>query len=274
MLSRENAPVSPRRRALLACCLAALGILAVVGELRLRAAHPVATTRPVAQDRPGPVLLVPGYGGSTAGLEVLAGKLRAAGRPARVVALPGDGTGDLRAAAGALDLAARTALASGASSVDVVGYSAGGVTARFWARQLGGAAVARRIVTLGAPHHGTRVAALGSVFAPGACPPACEQLVPGSQLLRDLNRGDETPEGPQWLALWTDRDAVVTPPRSAGLAGAVDVVLQAVCPGVTVSHADLPRSPLVAGIVLRALGPGPLPRPRTTDCASLTAAGG
>ena len=266
--------MSPRRRALLLCCAAVLAILAVVVALRLRPAHPVSTTSAVAQDRPGPVLMGPGYGGSTAALEVLAGKLRANGRSARVVVLPGDGTGDLREAARALDVAARAAVASGAPSVDVVGYSAGGVTARFWARHLGGALIARRIITLGSPHHGSQVAALGSAFAPGACPTACEQLVPGSALLRDLNRGDETPAGPQWLALWTDQDAVVTPPGSAGLAGAVDVVLQTVCPGVSVSHADLPRSALVTGLVLRAVETGPLLRAQASDCASLTAAGG
>jgi triacylglycerol esterase/lipase EstA (alpha/beta hydrolase family) len=220
----------------------------------------------VPQDRPGPVLLVPGYGGSTTSLEVLARYLREHGHDATVVPLPGDGTGDLREAAKALDTAARS---TGAGAVDVVGYSAGGITVRYWVKELGGDALARRVITLGSPHHGTKVAALGVRFAPGACPIGCRQLVPGSDLLDELNDADETPDGPQWLSLWTSQDETVTPPESARLDGAVDVVLQDVCPGVAISHLELPTSPLVQGLVLRALAPADITQPAPSDCAAL-----
>ena len=134
----------------------------------------------VAQDRPGTVLLVAGYGGSTTALESLRVRLRAAGRSAEIVPPVGDNTGDLRAQARQLDAAARRAVADGAPSVDVVGYSAGGVVARIWVADLGGDELARRVVTLGSPHHGTEVAGLAAGLAAGACPPACRELVPGS----------------------------------------------------------------------------------------------
>ena len=221
-------------------------IVAVMGRLT-RTARPAAPA--VDQGRPGPVLLVPGYGGGTGALEVLAQRLRTAGREAVVVPLPGDGTGDLRLDAKALAAAADAAIAAGAASVDVVGYSAGGVTARLWAAG-GGARQARRIVTLGSPHHGTKVAALAATFAPGACPEACQQLVPGSGLLDHLA---ETPDGPSWLSLWTTGDETVTPPTSARLDGATDLALQDLCPAARVSHSDLPRAPEVLGVVLAAL---------------------
>lgn len=268
MLPRDNDLVSPRRRALLLVLVAVVVLGAVVVVLRGRGTTPLATSYP-PQDVPGPVLLVPGYGGSTTSLESLAGRLRAAGRDATVVGLPGDGMGDLREAAKALDAAVGRALAGGAPSVDVVGYSAGGIVVRDWVRELGGDRRARRVVTLGSPHHGTKIAALGAQLVPGACPIACQQLVPGSELLDELNDGDETPDGPQWLSLWTSQDETVTPPESARLDGAVDVVLQDVCPGASISHGGLPTAPLVQGLVLRALGPGDIAAPKPADCASL-----
>lgn len=230
--------------------MAVLCILLTCGVLATVVASREGPPAPVAQDRFGPVLLVPGYGGSTSALQVLAGRLRAAGRSATLVRLPGDGTGDLRAAADALGDTAASAIAAGAPSVDVVGYSAGGVTARWWVAEGGGDALARRVVTLGSPHHGTQLAGLGAGIG---CPPACRQLAPGSDLLRILNDGDETPAGPRWTSVWTDQDEVVTPPDSARLDGATTVVVQRVCPGTSVTHGDLPRSPLVAAVVLEAL---------------------
>lgn len=223
------------------------------------------------QDQPGPVLLVPGYGGSTAALEVLAATLRRSGRVATVIAVPGDGTDDLAATAAVVAQAAEGAVAAGAPSVDLVGYSAGGVIVRYVVKELGGQRFVRRVVTLGSPHHGSKLASVGAALAPGSCPTACRQLVPGGDFLDRLNGDDETPAGPQFLSLWTDQDTTVTPPDSAELDGAVNVVLQEICAGVTITHGDLPRAPLVAGIVLTALSGAPLSEP--TDCAALTALG-
>jgi triacylglycerol esterase/lipase EstA (alpha/beta hydrolase family) len=216
---------------------------------------------PLAQDRPGPILLVPGYGGSRSALSTLADRLRDAGREARVLTLPGDGTGDLNAQVRVLDQAAEEAMAAGAPSVDVIGYSAGGVVARLWVAG-DGAGLARRVVALGAPLHGTELAAAGGVLAPGACPVACQQLTPGSTLLDEVGRQAPVP----WLSIWTENDQTVVPPDSARLPGAVNVSLQQLCPDVVVTHSQLPTDPLVTGIVLRALGTGPLTAPTPDDC--------
>jgi triacylglycerol lipase len=257
--------VSPRRRALLlAVCALLVAALAAVGLAALRSDREV---RPVAQDQPGAVLLVPGYGGMTSSLAMLQHRLERDGRQVRVVALPGDGTGDIADAARAVDAAAD---AAGTPSVDVVGYSAGGVIARYWVKELGGGSRARRVVTLGSPHHGTQLAATGAPFA-GLCPLMCQQLVPGSRFLRHLDDGDETPAGPQWLSLWTSQDEVVTPPQTARLNGAVEVVVQDVCAGIDVSHGGLPTTPVVVGIVVQSLTSGPVPAPAAADCARLTA---
>ncbi|MGZ4604495.1 MAG: esterase/lipase family protein, partial [Kineosporiaceae bacterium] len=134
--------MSPRRR-LLAVLATALMLL-VAGVVAVRAligSAEAAQPMPApAREQPGPVLVLPGYGGSTSALQRLAATLRAVtGRDVRVVGAVGDGTGDLNAQAAALQTTVGGLLADGAPSVDVVGYSAGGVVARLWAADRGGA---------------------------------------------------------------------------------------------------------------------------------------
>lgn len=265
------AGLAPARRRLLLAVLALLvvAVLAAVALVLLPRDDAPGPAAPVSQEEPGPVLLVPGYGGGTGSLRGLADRLTAAGRDVTVVSLPGNGTGDLTAAADVLDTAAGAALErTGAGSVDVVGYSAGGVVARLWAAD-GGADVARRVLTLGSPHHGTTLADLAVGVAPGSCPEACRQLATDSDLITGLNDGDETPEGPTWVSVWTAQDETVTPPDSARLDGALNLEVQSVCAGAQVGHGDLPRDPLVQAIVLAELAPGnPMPL-GAADCARL-----
>jgi triacylglycerol lipase len=224
------------------------------------------------QSRPGPVLLVPGYGGNTGSLAALANRIRATGRTATVVTLPGDGTGDLTAQAAKLQEEVQEARDRGATSVDLIGYSAGGVVVRLWIDRYAGAHSARRVVTLGAPLHGTTLAGAGTALAPGACPVACQQLTPGSTLLTRLDR-TPLPSRLPWLSIWTDTDRTVTPPSSAVLSGAVNVELQDICPGLAVAHGQLPSDPLATGLVLGALGTDRLAAPPDGSCADLRAAG-
>lgn len=260
------AGLSPRRRILvvgLGLVLAAAVVVAVVAAV---SGGPAGRSGYPPQDRPGPVLLVPGYGGQTASLSVLAARIRGTGRQAIVVRMPGNGTGALYADASVLNNAVTRALDGGAPSVDVIGYSAGGVVALLWARQDDGAVKARRVITLGSPYHGASIAAGAEGFVPGACPPACQQLVPGSSLLAGLDAAP-APARPRWMSLWTTDDQVVTPPGSARLAGAINVPIQSLCPGERISHDQLPTNPVVTAIVLRAIGPGPLRAPTAADCS-------
>jgi triacylglycerol esterase/lipase EstA (alpha/beta hydrolase family) len=248
--------LSPARRRFVGGLLAlVLAVVVVgVGTFAVRAVRGGgAQVTPVPQDAQPPVLLVPGYGGSTSDLEPLAAALRAQGREATVVHLAGDGTGDLEVQAGVLQSAVRTALRGGAGSVDVLGYSAGGVTARLWLRAYDGGSVARRIVTLGSPQHGTDLASLASDLAPESCPEACRQLATDSDLMRSLNAGDETPDGPLWVSIWTTDDQVSTPPETASLDGALAFSVQSVCPGRQVTHGQLPTDPAVMAMVLAEL---------------------
>jgi triacylglycerol lipase len=121
------------------------------------------------------------------------------------------------------------------------------------------------VLTLGAPQHGTSQAALGAQLA-GGCPAACEQLVPDSDVLRRLNAGDETPDGPTWATVRSTTDRVVTPVDSAVLDGALNVVVQDLCPSSTAGHPDLPSHPVVLAMLGTALGVGPPAAPASVTC--------
>jgi triacylglycerol lipase len=259
--------MSSRRRLLVIGIALVCAVIAGLGAFWFGPGGDGGRPASAAQDRPGPVLLVAGYGGGTGSLERLAVALRAQGRTVEVVPPVGDDTGDLRIQAQQLKVVADRAIGAGAPSVDVIGYSAGGVVTRIWAADLDGARIARRVITLGSPHHGAQVAGLAAALAPGSCPAACRQLVPGSTLLDGLR---EAAPGPEWVSVWSRDDTVVTPPESAQLDGAVNVELQAVCPTARVSHGELPTAPLVLGILALALGSGGLTAvPSSAACAGL-----
>lgn len=254
--------MSPRRRLLIALtALLALAVAVVVVVRVWQGRDSGNGSGYPDQSRPGPVLLVPGYGGDTGSLTDLARAIRGTGRTATVVGLPDGGTGDLTRQAATLQAAVRKAVSeSGVDSVDLVGYSAGGVVVRLWVDQYAGAHVARRVVTLGAPLHGTTLAGEGAAIAPDACPVACQQLTPGSALLTRLDAAP-LPGHLRWMSVWTNDDRTVMPPTSARLDGAVDVALQDVCPAANVAHGQLPSDRRVTELVLGALGSGPLTAP-------------
>lgn len=262
--------LAPARRRLVLALLTVLTVVVVgVGTVVLVQRTGASESAAVDQGRPGPVLLVPGYGGSTGSLRTLAATLTEAGRDATVIELPGNGTGDLNASAEVLGTAAREAMArTGATSVDVIGYSAGGIVARLWIAD-GGGSVTRRVVTLGSPNHGTSLADLAGTLAVDACPEACRQLATDSDVLRRLNAGDETPAGPTWVSIWTTQDQTVTPPDTARLDGAVNLPVQSICADADIGHSNLPSDPLVQEMVLSQLAAG-VPVPLTeADCARL-----
>jgi hypothetical protein len=87
----------------------------------------------------------------------------------------------------------------------------------------------------------------------------------------DINSGDETPDGPEWVSIWTSQDQVVVPPDTARLGGAHNVVVQRICPGRSVDHGQLPTDAVVDALVLRALAARPFVTPAPADCTALSA---
>lgn len=91
--------------------------------------------------------------------------------------------------------------------IDVVAHSMGGLVARFYLQQLGGARRVDRLITLGTPHQGTHAA----TFVPSAL---VRQLLPEGPFIRHLN-ALPPPEGVQVTSLVAGRDVLVQPLDSA-----------------------------------------------------------
>ena len=119
---------------------------------------------------------------------------------------------------------------TGATKVDLVGHSEGGLVSRYYLKYLGGTAKVGRYVSLGTPQHGTALANLGTFFLNCLSIVACQQMAAGSAFLGTLNAGDDTPGSVAYTAIFTAEDELVRPVWNASLDdGATNALLQNFC---------------------------------------------
>jgi len=249
---------SPHRLVFLAGVAGLIAVILVVSVLAAGLEPPPAAAVSV--------VVVPGYGGDASSVQPLTSFLRNQGRVVEPVTLPLNGTGDIDRSARAL---ADVVAGLNASTVDLVGFSAGGIVVRHYLKALDRSGWARRVVLLGTPNHGTEIAELATSFDPSVCEGACAQLGPRSSFLQDLNAGDETPAGASFYSIWTAFDLTVTPPQSAELEGAVNIRVQDVCRNARTAHGELVSDPLSLGLVNQALL-GELRSPQETGGCSVS----
>jgi triacylglycerol esterase/lipase EstA (alpha/beta hydrolase family) len=106
--------------------------------------------------------------------------------------------------------------ATGARRVVIVAHSMGGLVARAYLRQWGGAKVSR-VVTIGTPHRGSMLAR----FFPGR---SIAEMRPGSAWLAGLGAVDAR-AGPPVVSVWSWHDSMVAPQTSSALEDAENVAL-------------------------------------------------
>lgn len=119
--------------------------------------------------------------------------------------------------------------ANGATKVDVVTHSMGGLSSRYYAKNLGGDARIDAWVSLGGPNHGTTTANV-------CISTACAEMRIGSSFLTALNSGDETPGVPRYGTWWSGCDEIINPDDSVLLSGATNT--QTACLSHSALHED------------------------------------
>jgi triacylglycerol lipase len=92
--------------------------------------------------------------------------------------------------------------------IDLVGHSLGGLVARWYLQELGGARHVRRLVTLATPHAGTTAARIAPV-------PLARVLRPGSEVLSRLGDSRARARDVAHTAIVAGADRMITPPTSA-----------------------------------------------------------
>jgi triacylglycerol esterase/lipase EstA (alpha/beta hydrolase family) len=131
--------------------------------------------------------------------------------------------------------------AAGVERVALVTHSMGGLVARAYLRRVGAHRV-DRLITLGAPHGGTRIAAWGAGRN-------ARQMEVGSRWLQSL-AAVTMPAGRPVVSIYSMHDNFVAPQSNQALAGARNIAVKGV------GHLELLRDEKVAALVMRALEPG------------------
>ena len=182
---------------------------------------------------------------------------------------PIQGSGDVAASAAQLATFVSTVLsATGASKVDLVGHSQGGMMPRYYINFLGGASKVHNFVAFAPSTYGTTVdgittlaTLLGAASAingtlSSVCA-ACVEQEQGSAFLANLN-ATPTVAGPQYTVIESVDDEVVTPYTNAFLPAAsnvTNITVQNQCVLDGSDHVEIAADPIALADMLNVLDP-------------------
>lgn len=230
-LARRELGSKPVRAALTEWAMsAALSAVRPAGFFRLPGAR---------QRGPRPVIVLHGYAMNRANYLPLAYRMARAGL-GPIVGFEYWTLG--RVAAGARQLGwfvDEVCAATGASEVDIVGHSMGGVVGRYYVTFAGGDGIVKNLITIGSPHAGTDVSAVG-VGHP------TRELLLGSKLLQRLAAAPP-PQSTRVTVIWSRADALVPGDFQRPLPGADALVYD------DLGHVALLGSRRVAGAIIARL---------------------
>jgi triacylglycerol lipase len=202
-----------------------LGLLALLSLLAL----PSAVSTPAAQALThDPILFVHGWNSNSSTWTTMIGRFSADGWAANELYNWQYNTSQSNATtASQISTKVNEILAAtGATKVDIISHSMGGLSSRYYSKNLGGSAKIDEWVSLGGPNHGTDTA--NFCFST-----ACTEMRLNSTFTKNLNATDETPGTPNYRTWWSACDTIINPDSSVSLIGATNT--QTAC----ISHSDL-----------------------------------
>lgn len=183
------------------------------------------------------------------------------------------GTEDVRMSARQVgEFVDRVLAATGASQVDLVGFSQGANVTRLYVNKLGGAPKVGVWVGLASPSYGGVMYGLVPVAQgiPGALDVfarvtslAAVQQAQDSPIMLDLNAGGDTVPGPRYVTIGSRVDEMIQPFSNIALRGlgAENIALQDLCPDDLTGHFHMVYDPFVQELLLRVLDPAHAPAP-------------
>ncbi|MEU7764654.1 alpha/beta fold hydrolase [Nocardia sp. NPDC049190] len=165
--------------------------------------------------------------------------------------------------------------ATGASKVDLVGFSQGATVTRYYANKLGGASKVGQWVGIASPSYGGVMYGLVPIAEsiPGALQAfaqvtslAAVQQAEGSPILVDLNAEGDTVPGVRYVTIGSRVDEMIQPFDNIALRGpgAQNIVLQDLCPSDLTGHFHMVYDLFVQELLLTVLdpnSPAPVCRP-------------
>jgi triacylglycerol lipase len=155
-----------------------------------------------------PVFLVHGIDDTAVLFDKMSALLQRTGRQVHVLNLvPNNGDAGLDELAEQLATCINAGFPA-SQLIDLVGFSMGGLVARYYLQRLGGAERVRRFITIASPHNGTWMAFLRQNRG-------ARQMRPGSDFLKDLNRDAAMPDRIRVTSLWTPFDLMIVPATSS-----------------------------------------------------------
>lgn len=188
---------------------ASLSVLVVSYPLRL--VHDASPTR-ARQHGEVPVILVHGYGGSSANFMLMQWRLKWRGwSNVYSVGYTPPHINARKLAQQVNDHVERILATTGAEKAYLVCHSMGGPLTRYALKNLNLAGKVERVITLGSPHYGSRVASLFPALG------AAAQMRYQSPFIHELVEGGECPGGARFFSIFSNMDNFVLPVSTAVL---------------------------------------------------------